>query len=120
MISGPASMPKRLPVPPFFSPPIAARLLGLPPGPVFTHHVAECPQFFTRSTPRRFARQDIEAHPRRAGRPITACEFLELECAMASERAEWRAVNNKRPDRVRSAMDIIHRLDCSAAFEASV
>jgi hypothetical protein len=102
-----------------FSPPIAARLLSMAPGPVFTFHVAEHPGLFANSTPRRFARVDIESHPRRQGRPVTAREFLEHECAMAIDRAAWRRVNATRADRVHTDQDTMHRLDIQARLGAA-
>jgi hypothetical protein len=89
-------LPKTTPVPPFASAPIAARLLGFDPPSGFGRHLRKCPDLFPNSTPRRFAIVDINAHPNREGRPVTAGEYLRIDYSLADDRAIWRSRNARR------------------------
>jgi hypothetical protein len=84
------------PVPPFVSAPIAARLLGFDPPSGFGRHLREHLDLFRNSTPRRFAIVDIDSHPRRKGRPVTAGEYLRIDYSLADDRAVWRDRNARR------------------------
>jgi len=90
---------KTTPVPPFVSAPIAARLLGFDPPSGFGRHLREHPEMFSNSSARRFATADINAHPNREGRPVTAGEFLRIDYALADDRAIWRDRNARRKAR---------------------
>src|SRR5271167_1144766 len=86
-----ATMSDNLPIPALVSVGVAARLLGLAHGPVFTAHIDDHPELFPNSpSPRLFALADLNSHPRRQGRPVTVRDYLEAECSLASLRAKWR------------------------------
>jgi hypothetical protein len=89
-------MAKKVPIPRFVSRPIAARLLGFDPPSGFARHVAECPHLFQGSTPRLYAMDDLNAHPNRKGRPVTAAQFLRVDNLLAEQRAYWRDKNARR------------------------
>jgi len=87
---------KTTPVPPFVSAPTAARLLGFDPPSGFGRHLREHPAMFPNSSVRRFAIVDINAHPKREGRPVTAGEYLRIDYSLADDRAIWRDRNARR------------------------
>ena len=87
---------KPTPVPTLVSQPVAARLLAFDPPSGFGRHLKAHPELFPTSTQRLFSIVDIENHPRRAGRPVTAAEYLRIDCALADDRAVWRDRNARR------------------------
>jgi hypothetical protein len=84
------------PVPQFVTRPIAARLLDFFPPSNFTRHLHERPELFPNSTERLFALVDLNAHPRRNGKAVTASEFLRVDNLLADARAAWRDKNARR------------------------
>jgi hypothetical protein len=91
-------MPARrpYPIPVFVSQPIAARLLDFFPPSNFARHLKEHRELFPGSTERLFAVADINAHPRRNGKPVSASEVIRLDNALADARAAWRSQNARR------------------------
>src|SRR5260370_28201759 len=75
---------------------IAGTLLGLEPPTVINRARQQNPEAFPTSTKRLFAVEDLDRHPWRRSRPISAMEILRIDCAQADQRAVWRRWNARR------------------------
>ena len=69
---------------------IAGRLLGFFPPTAVRAHARAHPAEFPNSTDKGFALVDLNVHPRRQGRPISAMELIRAEALQDSFRSIWR------------------------------
>jgi hypothetical protein len=75
---------------------VAGRLLGFSPPIAFNTHRRAVPGLFPNSTARKIALADIEAHPRRNGRPISLYELVRAEREQDYEGARYQHYNETR------------------------
>src|SRR5260370_15064336 len=80
----------------FVTPRIAGTLLGLEPPTLINRAREQNPAAFPNATKRLFAVEDLDRHPWRRSRPISAMEILRIDCAQADQRAVWRRWNARR------------------------
>jgi hypothetical protein len=80
--------------PVFVTPRIAGTLLGLEPPTQINRAREQNPEAFPNSTQRLFAVGDLDRHPLRRSRPITA--ILRIDCDQADQRARWRKHNERK------------------------
>jgi hypothetical protein len=80
----------------FVTPRIAGKLLGLEPPTLINRARQQNPEAFPNATKRLFAVEDLDRHPWRRSRPITAMEILRIDCDQADQRARWRNYNERK------------------------
>lgn len=83
-------------LPAYVSLAVAGRLLGFVPPSAINHDRGQHPDLYPLSTPRRIAMVDLDAHPRRAGKPVSVRELLAADRACDTDRARYRMYNSTR------------------------
>ncbi len=77
---------------------LAGRLLAFVPPSAFAAYARQHPGEFPNSTARRIALIDIEAHTRRAARPVSVEELLVADRAEDANRERYRHYNSTRKE----------------------
>src|SRR5215469_12757898 len=86
-------------LPDFVSTAVAGRLLGCVPPSAINQYRDQHPSEFANSTGRRSALADVNASPRRRGRPpVTTAELLAADRAQDTDRARYRHYNQTRKE----------------------